>query len=167
MAIDTLNPTFELAIMWDSQNLYGTGKDSIDIDGDGGYDMIFSCSLLNADSIHLLNGQEPDPYPYFKVEPRNGYLIQCTEETISGLGSVYWVDALQFNAKITENELWSSIETFLWKENGTPGIPSFGPWYALDDTRYIAFNRLNKLGWIKLDPLDHEHIKINIIAYEI
>ncbi len=166
MYIDTLNPAFELSISWDSLNLYGAGRDSLDIDTDGVFDLILSCSLLNQDSIHLLAGQEPNPYPYYKVELRNGYLVQATVESVSGLGDIYWVEPLDFKNKITEKETWTAGPTYLWKENGTPGFPTFGPWYNLNEIQYIAFNRMNKLGWMELDPTDRTHIKVNIIARE-
>ena len=165
---DTLNPNLELSINWDSQNLYGTGSDSLDIDGDGDFDLRFECSLLNQDSLHLLGGQEPNPYPYFRITPSNAYTIRTKAEAVPiGMGqttTVYWVDSLNYDDKIKNDDLWTSSTINLWQENPSGGTISFGPWNSVTSTKYIAFNRLNKLGWIEVDALDRENIIVKSIA---
>lgn len=168
---DTINPNVSLSINWDAQNLYGSGSDSIDIDGDGQYDLLFECSLLNPDSLHLLNGQQPNPHPFFSVKPSNGYLIRlATEVADTAIGSsvtVYWADSIGYESKIKNNDLWSGTTVNLWQENATSGTISFGPWYNLSETKYIGFNRLNKLGWIEVDATNRENITFKSLARQL
>lgn len=169
---DTLNPNLSLTINWDSQNLYGTGADSIDIDDDGDFDLRFECSLLNQDSLHLLNGQEPNPYPYFRITSSNAYSLRTKSESVPiGMGqttTVYWVDSLNFDDKVKNDDQWSASTLYLWRDNsGQFGVFTNGPWYTISDKKYIAFNRLNKLGWIELDASDWENITIKSIARQL
>lgn len=81
-----LQPALEISIVWDNQNLYGYGSDSLDIDSDGNYDLFITLSLLNEDSLHLLTGM-PNPFPYCRLDSRNGLEIAFyTESFYIGLG---------------------------------------------------------------------------------
>lgn len=170
MTFDTLNPGVTLTMVWDAQNLYAYGSDSIDINDDGSYDFVFTSVHLNEDSLHLLNGQMPNPFPYFSVDPMNGYSIKVKTESVPiGLGQTtqaYWADSLAFNATISVNDSWSGSELKLWGENPQSIPLSFGPWYACGKTMYLGFNRLNKLGWIEVDATDRMNIVIKSFSFQ-
>jgi hypothetical protein len=171
MTYDTLDPSVMLTMVWDAQNLYAYGSDSIDINDDGSYDFVFTSAHLNPDSLHLLNGQMPNPFPYFRVDPRNGYSVRMkTENVYVGLGQVYpvyWADSLNFDDVISVKDSWSGSAINLWGENPqTNPFMSFGPWYACNKTMYIGFNRLNKLGWIEVDATDRLNIVIKSYSFQ-
>lgn len=170
MTGDTLTPSLELMINWDSQNLYGFGEDSLDFNQDGIIDFRFTCALLNQDSIHLLNGQMPNPFPYFRITGVNGTLVRLrTEEAPIGLGqttTLYWADTVGYENQISEKNTWGGTTLNMWQENPSPGTMSFGPWYAVSGTRYIGFSRIEKLGWLEIDATNHEQIKVLSVAYQ-
>jgi len=157
------SPAFKINITWDSLNLYGYGQDSIDLNSDGVYDLIFKLSLLNYDSIHLLNGGMPNPFPYCDLKTKNGFEIAMyTESYPIGLGqygSKDFVDTLSYNKLINTISNWKSGENsdlVIWGENpGTTGCPSFGGWHYVQDIKYIGLRKDgNKYGWIEADFTD-------------
>ncbi|HNQ12218.1 MAG TPA: hypothetical protein PKH65_08290 [Bacteroidia bacterium] len=147
-----------LNIVWDSQNLYGSATDSLDLDLDNQSDLYLNLRLLNPDSLHLLSGM-PNPFPYLSLGTTgNMQFMQRTETVYAGLGTIvtyHWADTLSYNQTIADTSNWyihSSNFIKLWGENpGSIGTPGFGTWYTLNDIRYIAFMKNQKLGWIAIN----------------
>lgn len=149
---------------WDAQNLYGYDQDSLDIDQDGSYDLTFRLAMLNPDSIHLLQGNYPNPFPNLSVTPNNSFEIAYTTENYyGGMGAVYafhWAEFLMQNDAISENHDWWNSFIHMWSENPLGGSVSYGPWYSVSDTGYVAIKQNNKLGWIKIDATVHDTVKV-------
>lgn len=157
-------PPFGISIIWDAQNLYGFGSDSLDIDSNGSYDLFISLQILNQDSLHLLNGM-PNPFPSCVLNSKNGLEIAFYSESYPiGLGqtsTAIFVDRLDFNERI---DLISDWETSInmWAENpGGAGTPPFGDWYSASSENYVALKMAgNNYGWVKIDASDPKDPKI-------
>ncbi len=147
-----------ITIVWDAQNLYGTGFDSLDIDLNGTYDLFITLNVLNPDSLHLLTGM-PNPFPSCALNAENGLEVAFyTESFPIGLGqtgTATFVDRLDFNERIDVISDWATNRT-MWSENpGGAGTPPFGDWYYASSENYIA-TKMNgdKYGWIRVDASD-------------
>jgi hypothetical protein len=149
-------PELEISMLWDAQNLYGEGSDSIDINSDGDYDVRILLCALNYDSIHLITGM-PNPFPYCQLIPANGLEIAYYSESFPiGLGqyaTARFADPLNFNEPINTLSNWESSFIKMWSENpGGAGTSPFGAWYYALNENYIAI-KMNgpKYGWIKVN----------------
>jgi len=166
-------------VVWDSLNLQAMAKEIIHLQtNDGIVDIVFSLSLLNGDSIHLIDSLSPEPYPYLYLKWGANFDPVVEYETIYvGLGStakVFSVKPLDYMTTIDNNSNYSSRLTNnrslrLWEVPPSGGGPSQGltngPWYNLTSIKYIGFNNNGKLGWIKIDNTNRRHPKI--ISYAI
>lgn len=149
-------PEFSVSISWDSQNLYGTGHDSLDLDFNGTCDVFLSLQILNIDSLHLLNGNLPDPIPSCRIETSDEFeLAFYTEYYQIGLGqsaSVSYLDCLELSDGIHNITDWRSSGN-MWKEGpGQLGTPPFGKWNQAGSSNFIALRRNgDELGWIEVN----------------
>lgn len=150
------SPTIALQVKWDSLNLYGFGTDSIDLNSDNIFDLVFQLQILNNDSIHLLNGL-PDPFPYLYVIHKNNSGVSIYNQGFSsGLGSsgiATYANTFLLDEKIYENSEWSEEEgngKKLWGDNPTFYYPK-GKWYTLNEAAYLGIKLNGKLGWIEID----------------
>ncbi len=157
------SPSIAISVTWDSLNLYGYGKDSIDIDLNGSYDIIIDVSFLNYDSIHLLNGS-PNPYPHYGLKLRNGMKVAIYEEFypigMGAFGSFVWIDTLQYGKRIDQISEWNEYECIeMWMKDLPPVALSNGCWYYAESTKYIGIRKdNNKFGWIEIDATDYENL---------
>jgi hypothetical protein len=157
-------PPQGISIIWDAQNLYGIGSDSLDIDSDGTHDLFISLQILNQDSLHLLTGM-PNPFPSCLLNSKNGLEIAFYSESYPiGLGqtsSAIFVDRLDYNERIDLIPDWETIIN-MWSENpGWAGTPPFGDWYYASSVNYVALKMTgNNYGWIKIDASDPKDPKI-------
>lgn len=158
----------EISIAWDTQNLYGTGYDSLDIDLDGDFDLIFTLNLLNEDSIHLISGT-PNPFPFLHVQSNNGFKVASYDEVFYiGLGqtaTATYADRLDLNERIDALTDWS-INLKVWGENpGGAMMPPFGDWYSANSQNYLAI-KLNddKYGWVEVDASNPKNPKFSSFA---
>lgn len=151
-------PPHGISIIWDAQNLYGIGYDSLDIDSDGTHDLKISLQILNQDSLHLLTGM-PNPFPSCVLNSKNGLEIAFYSESYPiGLGqtsTTIFVDRLEFNERIDMISDWGT-NINMWAENpGGAGTPPFGDWYYASSENYVALKLTgNDYGWIKIDASD-------------
>lgn len=170
-------PFLQIPITWDSQKLYGFGKDSIDLDENLSYDLIIEVCILNEDSLHLLNGQLPNPFPYTSLSPKNGLEIAYyTESYYIGLGQTgtkNYADTLPYGSRLDLIQNWFNVnETVkrisLWQMNPGSGMnPSFGGWYYALNTKYIGIRmNHNKWGWIEVDISAPDSILFKKYAYK-
>ena len=161
-------------LVWDSLNLHALGKETIPLQTNNGIvDIDFSLSILNADSIHLIDSVTPEPYPYLYLKWLADFDPVAEYETVYvGQGNstkVYSVKPLNYMATIDNNSDYSSRlsksrNLRLWEVPPSGSGPSQGltngPWYNLTSIKYIGFNNNGKLGWIKIDNTDRQHPKI-------
>lgn len=154
----------EITVSWDSQNLYGVGRDSLDLDSNGTYDLLITLNLLNEDSLHLLNGI-PNPFPSCVLNAQNATEIAYYTETYYiGLGqtaTATFADRLDFNERIDLMSTWGE-SLKMWSENpGGAGTPPYGDWYSATAENYLAF-KINddNFGWIAIDSSSPKNPKI-------
>lgn len=152
-------PEKHIPITWDSLHLYGQGKDSIDLNLDGSYDLTVTLGTLNHDSIHLLGGYMPDPFPHCYLTARNGFQMAFVKKSFYvGLGQttqVYYVECFEYEEHINSSTDWRSAGR-LWHDNpGGGGTPPLSDWQTSGETRYIGL-RMNEFfyGWVKVDVSD-------------
>ena len=163
-----------VSIIWDNQNLYGVGIDSLDIDSDGAYDLIRTLNAINSDSLQLLPGM-PNPFPSCLLNFQNNLEIAFyTESFPVGLGQsaiATFVDKLGANERIDLLSDWQAQQAagmYMWIENtGGLGTYPFGDWYTASSESYIAV-KMNgsKYGWIKIDASDPKDPKIVSFAIQ-
>lgn len=155
-------PPLVLNPEYDDQGLYGVAKDSLDLDGDGTFDMVFELNILEEDSLHLLEG-EPNPYPNFQVFPKNSYAVGIEPVIFAiGLGSVSTAD---FVAPLVEGQSidslpdWHAAEAgglVFWQETPASSMYPPGTWYDLDESRYLVFRSGGRYGWMHWDLSNRE-----------
>jgi hypothetical protein len=157
------SPALKIPINWDTLNLYGSGSDSIDLNSDGSFEITILLSLLNYDSIHLLNGNMPNPFPCCKLLLKNDFEIAKYTETfpigLGQTGTADFADTLLYNENINHISGWSNGGSYginMWGENpGGAGHPSFGGWYSSNSIMYLGLRiNGNKYGWIEADLTD-------------
>ncbi|MBL1280447.1 MAG: hypothetical protein COA33_009255 [Fluviicola sp.] len=169
-SVTFLTAPLSINVVYDAQNLYGYGIDSIDIEGDGSYDILIELDLLNPDSLHLLIGQ-PNPFPNCRITTMNDLEIAIDSIPVYvGLGTTAY---FKFAAMYQMNDVISISGTWyknsmvkLWQEN--PAFPSstFGEWYSIHAVRYIAIRKNGKYGWMEIDATNHEDPQILSFAIE-
>jgi hypothetical protein len=163
-------PAYTFSVDWDPNNLYGSAQDSLDLDDDGQYDVAFHLNLLNQDSIHLLGGGTPSPFPGFNAYSSGWEIASEKELMYAGLGTVvtfYWIKPLMIGYDLTNHDVWKTSAN-IWQENPIPLQLSFGPWYSIQDIRYIGLKKNRTFGdivlplysWIELDCTDRQNPKI-------
>jgi hypothetical protein len=160
-------PPVEFQINWDEQNLYGYGQDSLDLDLDNNYDLVFKLNIINYDSIQLIGGF-PNPFPNFKVYLKNGFEIAfCTESYYVGLGqtnTANFADTLALDERIDLLNYWYSgpqNPIAMWQENPGSMSPSYGPWYYTSKMMYIGIRKDKEhCGWIAVDESEPYHPRI-------
>jgi len=164
-------PSQQIAVTWDSVNLYGVGYDSIDLDLDGKYDINFVLNVLNKDSMHLINGT-PIPFPSLCMLGVNGLQFMVELEVVYiGLGAtskVRWIDTLNYEEPININSKWLEVTDCtirLWGENPTTGLFSFGGWYAVPARKFVGIRFNGNYGWLEIDTSIPESPKL--IRYAI
>ncbi|MCB0431430.1 MAG: hypothetical protein H6585_10295 [Flavobacteriales bacterium] len=157
------SPPGTFTIQWDSVNLYGHATDSLDINGDGVIDLRFELSVLNNDSLHLLNGSTPNPYPYFYVEVADGWSVAAYQASYpTGLGhtsTATFASPLEYNDRIDTHSLWkdkTANPIKLWQLNPNNGMtPPFGDWYDAKGVAYLGLVKSGMgFGWLKIDVSD-------------
>lgn len=152
-------PNLEVALVWDAQNLYGAGSDSIDLDMNGSYDLFVVLNVLNNDSTHLLGGALPNPFPVCSMSTSSEFqLAFYTVGYAIGMGqtsSASFIDRLNLSERIDLLTDWRHSGV-LWQQNpGSAGTPPFGDWYSATSSNYIGIKQNgNKYGWIEVDASD-------------
>lgn len=163
----TFDPPMSIQIVWDEQNLYAYGVDSIDLDADLAFDVFFYVYDLNPDSLHLLDGQMPSPFPKVSVEVRNGYDLAHEVETFYiGLGQTAeasFAARFEANANLTTVDDWldgDAVRRDLWSESPQGSMYPQGPWYEMAALHYLGFRKGNHEGWIEVDATNYRRPKI-------
>ena len=161
----------ELTVVWDSQNLYGLGADSIDLNNDSLYDCYIEMSLVNSDSSHLITGY-PDPFPHLILELNNDLKILSYYKFVyTGGGTGYklnYVKDLDYGVRVdtlidyynyTFNEMWREIPM---------NISYYSDMYSIHDTTYMALKfDTDKFGWIKVDMTVPKNPKFLSVAVQL
>ncbi|MDY0086614.1 MAG: hypothetical protein RBR84_11895 [Bacteroidales bacterium] len=169
----SFNPPLEFELIWDEQNLYGNAIDSLDVNQDQLADVFFRLVLLNPDSLHLLNGEMPNPFPSFHIYSHDSVFetATTTETVYVGLGTTtnfYWVDTLNGGQIIDETLQWRPANTWgekLWSENPVSML-SNGPWFEKNQPAFLAFRIRGAMGWIKIDTYQTNNPKIIAFALQ-
>jgi hypothetical protein len=169
-----LFPPQQIELKTDSANYTKYGMDSIDINLDGNFDLIFSQRLFFNwnDSAEISNNN----YPFCILIMKNGLEIASISETIYiGQGQtskVFWVEPLIYNSSINNITQWSETDPDIWMWVVPPATfwGTNGPWYNINETeKYIGIrmkeNSEYKLGWIRAYQYSRE--KFEILSYAI
>jgi hypothetical protein len=163
----TFDPPIDIQLVWDEQNLYGFGSDSLDLDSDLDFDFFLHVSDLNEDSIHLLDGEMPNPFPNVKVHLENGYdLAEHIETFYIGLGQTAdasFASRLDLTYNVAGHDRWvveDTIYRFLWTESPVGSMYPQGPWYNMSAVHYIGIRKGQREGWVELDVVDYRRPKI-------
>lgn len=169
----TFDPPIDIQLVWDAQNLYGFGIDSLDLDGDLDFDFFLHVSDLNEDSIHLLDGELPNPFPNVKAHTQNGYdLAEYVETYYIGLGQTA---EARFGARLDQtynvagHDEWAEADTnyrFLWTESPVGSMYPQGPWYNMSAVHYIGIRKGQREGWVEINAVDYRRPKIMRWALE-
>lgn len=175
--VQDFNPPLEITLQWDAQNLYGSGSISLDLDQDTNTDFDLYMNVLNYDSIHLLNGGLPDPFPACRLTRYGDWETSFLEMPYPvGLGTTayaYYVKAFKPNQKINAQSVqWSGEYLSLWQETPSTFQPPAGPWRSSEQIAYIGvLKRGARLwdktyGWIEIDKSEANNPKVLRIAVE-
>jgi len=160
-------------MVWDSLNLHAIGEATIHLQTNNGtVDIVFTLSLLNPDSIHLINSVSPEPYPYLYLKWLADFDPVAEYETVyvgqGGSAKVFSIKPLDYMATIDNSSTYTSRlsenrSLRLWEvppsDSGPQGLTN-GPWHNLASIKYIGFNNNGKLGWIKIDNTNQLQPKI-------
>lgn len=169
------NPALKIQLQIDPANNMKYGKDSIDINQDGNYDLFFYLKLF-------IDRKETDRLDYGtyygKLVAKNGLEISTKTETYYiGLGQtndISWVDTLKYEDKVSSRNNWSdpinTVYNFMWVLPARPTM-SNGCWFDIfDDERYIGIrmkiNSEYKYGWLKVNQDSDRNIEIQSYAIE-
>lgn len=146
-----INP-ISIDITYDSNNLYGIGSKAIDFDLNGIDDLIIKMNIVNQDSIHLLNGYDPNPFPSCLVESNSSLSVAMVSQQVMST-THYWCDTIVEGQEINSELEWSNInvQLDLWKE--TNGV-NIGSWSLINGISYIGFKFNDKYGWLEVDATD-------------
>lgn len=157
-------PAKEITMTYDSQGVYATGKDSIDVDNDGVFDFTF---YLNYFSSNLVGN--PNPVPSFKMEFNDDILVCLDSVSVYiGLGAVThfrYANCFPFDEQISFHNNWIKHSVDLWTEVPVWSTSARGEWYHALGKRYIGFHKGQKMGWIEIDVTNAKNPKI--IAHSI
>ncbi|HLN74962.1 MAG: hypothetical protein ACM3O8_14430 [Methylococcaceae bacterium] len=169
-----INPGLQISFKYDSLLNVNYGKDSLDINLDGSYDIIISQRNLLGNPTE--NTNRNNTYPYMMLGVKNGVEVAIKNECfIIGHGqysTISWVDTIAYKTNVAGITNWSESNriVYMWVEPPSIFRPSNGPWYNLANTeRYVAFrmgiNSQYRYGWIKFIVASHE--KITVISYAL
>jgi len=148
--------------VYDDQGLYGRAEDSLDLDGDGVFDLRFVLQVIEEDSLHLLTGP-PNPYPNLRV-----YTLNETEvafQSISypiGMGqtsSGKFARALLTGEPVYTLSDWFEehpVGLAMWQESPAASSYPVGPWYSLDQVAHLPCRLDGRLGWVRIDLEDRD-----------
>lgn len=158
------SPPLEIPVVWDEQNLYGSGSINLDFGSDSSNDYFIKLNVLNMDSIHLIQGNFPNPFPGCYIENAEGVESAVyTEITHQGHGSTItstWADTIKYGSWIGTNLRWSGSKSTvpMWGENPHQyTLPSFGSWYYVRSVRYLGLKYHGKYGWLEVDATEPYH----------
>lgn len=166
-------PSIQLDLRIDSISGCYFGRDSIDIDMDGNYDLII-------DQKHAIEEGSKDclgeNFPHVSITLKNDLeLVEKIEYYSMGhgaVGSSYWVNALEYDTRIENCRDWSLLKkkSLLWATpQGYTGYGGF--WRGLEDTeRYIGIRKKvesdYKYGWIKIYQSNYKRFEIKSCAIQ-
>lgn len=171
MEYTELNPALEIVLKHDSILNVDYGGDSLDIDNDGNYDIIF------VQRNQVGNPPVNDTYPYYMLRMKNEVEVASKNERyIIGHGqysTAIWIDTIAYQTNVAAITNWSESDHIIcmWAEPGSLFKPSNGPWYKLFNTeRYVAIRKYTSsrycYGWIKVKVVSHERLSFISFALE-
>ncbi|MGE5395514.1 MAG: hypothetical protein ACM3P1_12290 [Candidatus Saccharibacteria bacterium] len=168
------NPAFQVTLQHDGMRNMDYGKDSLDINQDGSYDVIISQNNLRFNSS--ANNNSIDIFPFYYLSLKNGLSIAVIKEpnftVINQLSNAYWVDTIAYKTNLENITNWSDS----YSNNlsyATPPTVFFGydgPWYGLSNKEAYIAMRIHtssryRYGWIKVNVTSPE--KVSIISYAL
>lgn len=184
------NPALQIQFQTDSLKNIKFGIDSIDIDLDNSFDILFSQRIyLDWTDNFNTNYLDENDFPFVGMRLKNGFEVAYKNiEFPIGLGAFYsvsMVDTIPYHAKINNIKDWHDSNMhhtayigyynnsiWLW---GAPPAPfwilgNYGTWYKLSNREmYIGIRKKSdigyKLGWIKVKVYNYD--KFEILSYAI
>ncbi|HET6555700.1 MAG TPA: hypothetical protein VFG54_00205 [Prolixibacteraceae bacterium] len=174
MIYKELNPALQVTLKHDVMRNIDYGKDSMDINQDGSFDIIIS--QTNLLSNFSANDNSKDIFPFYSLRVKNGVAIAVIEETyfvvINQISNTFWVDTIAYKANLENITDWSDNYPNIWNYETPPTIffGYDGPWYGLsNEEKYIAVrikaNLRYRYGWIKI--LVNYPQSVSIISYAL
>ena len=168
------SPPLQVELVLDSTTNYYSGKDSIDFNSDGEYDILI---IQHLQIPHLNNEPTQDLFPYCRLKAMNGTEI-ATSEVGYSVGHGYYnyisfVDSINPKTRIDNLQEWSISNKLrnMWFVP-SPGsfIHNFGFWYEVANPEMYVGIRMKigsdyKYGWINIDATSKENMRF--ISYAI
>lgn len=150
------------------------GKDSIDINLDGVYDLIISQRIHFPPPTGIPSWEQ---FPYYRLILKNGLEVATKLEKYPvGHGQydeVNWVQSLNYESRIDNISEWSDTNTTytMWAIPPISYGVSYGPWYNLTNVVKFIGIRMKigphyKYGWIEVSEISHEDISFVSYALE-
>lgn len=167
------SPPLKVELLLDASTDNYTGKDSIDINRDGVFDLIVN------HRVHLPPESGTPSYehfPYFSLTLKNGVQLATKVESYpvghGQMDEVYWVDALNYGTRIDLWSDWAEKNAFqlMWAIPPVGSAPH-GPWYDFtNEEKYIGFrmkiDSRYKYGWIKVKVISRDDMQFLSFAFE-
>lgn len=150
------------------------GRDSIDINQDGVYELEISHRVHITPPSGIPSFAE---FPYYRVTLKNGLQVAIQLECYAvGMGQtdcVKFVDPLDYGSSIDKISKWSDSNTTcqMWVIPPIIQKITYGPWYNLTNAVAYVGIRMKvgkhyKLGWIKVNEISRENILFVSYALE-
>ena len=170
------DPPLQLELELNATTGYHVGSDSIDMDSDGEFDLIFFQMIQLGDSINTDSTTSND-FPQLVLRARHNIEIATREEIVAiGLGqsaSIFWADTLHPGERIDTIEDWSDpgSREFMWAVPPSTFPQSNGCWYNLENTtRYVGireeYGQGYRYGWVEINHISREDVRITACAIE-
>ena len=155
------------------------GNDSLDINMDGIYDLIFKIADINESSDENCFPESEDStivvdywpafYPFFSITLRDSFEI-LNHTTVDEYWSypTSFIDTLNSRDTINLRQNWKSDQVLYFYNYNKPETGGYGDWINLNSTKYLGFrfskNGVKKYGWIKIEKDDN--FVFRELAYE-
>lgn len=168
------NPGFQVVLHHDAMLNMDYGKDSLDINQDGSYDIIISQNNL----LHFsAEDNSVDIFPSYYLSVKNGVAIAIIKEeyftVINKISNAFWVDTITYKANLENITDWSDNypNNLSYATPPTIFFGYYGPWYGLSNKEaYIAMrihtNTRYRYGWIKVHVTSPQNVSILSYALE-
>lgn len=172
------SPPFRIKTTFDPATGFYNGSDSLDLDQDRNFDIVFTARLHPADTVYKQNGVTL--FPYIRLYFKNGFEVAVKKMNYAcGHGYCNWADfvaAFENDVEISEQSYWGAgyRNQTLWVK--TDGSYPPGWWTRIDsEEMYIGIRKKEKglknkvfyrYGWIQVNALSLKDVQITGYALQ-